>query len=62
MNKILKLIFVTLMVLNFAHADYLEVTLLGTGTPRPSVERFGSATLVYAGGQYLMLVVVPPSD
>ncbi len=32
------------------YADYLEVTLLGTGTPRPNIERFGAATLVQAGG------------
>ena len=37
-----------------AYADYVEVTLLGTGTPRPSIERFGSATLVNAGGKYFL--------
>jgi len=54
MNKILKWSFVVLMLFQAAYADYLEVTLLGTGTPRPSVERFGSATLVSAGGQYFL--------
>ena len=33
------------------YADYAEVILLGTGTPRPSIERFGSATLVNVGGK-----------
>ena len=32
----------------------MRVTLLGTGTPAPSVERFGYATLVEAGGQRLL--------
>lgn len=35
-------------------ADMLEVTLLGTGTPRPSIERFGPATLIeYKNDKYL---------
>lgn len=37
-----------------AHADYVEVILLGTGTPKPSIERFGSATLVNASGKYFL--------
>lgn len=45
------------MLLQAAYADYLEVTLLGTGTPRPSIERFGSATLVSAGGQFFLFDV-----
>ena len=51
----------TLIIFFFAqsnlYADYLEVTLLGTGTPRPSIERFGSATLVSAGGQNFLFDV-----
>ena len=35
-------------------ADYLEITLLGTGTPRLSAERYGSATLIQAGGKYFL--------
>jgi ribonuclease Z len=31
-----------------------RVTLLGTGTPAPRIERFGPATLVEAGGQTLL--------
>jgi ribonuclease Z len=30
------------------------VTLLGTGTPIPSADRFGSAILVAAGGRLLL--------
>ena len=37
-----------------AQAAPFEVTLLGTGTPRPDVERFGPATLVRAGDQRLL--------
>ncbi|HEX5385132.1 MAG TPA: MBL fold metallo-hydrolase [Gemmatimonadales bacterium] len=37
-----------------AAAQALTVTLLGTGAPVPSVERFGPATLVRAGGQNLL--------
>ncbi len=32
----------------------IVVTLLGTGTPQPDIERFGSATLVQAGGLNLL--------
>src|SRR6185312_8736501 len=32
----------------------LKVTLLGTGTPRPVIERFGPSTLVEAGNQKLI--------
>ena len=32
-----------------------RVTLLGTGTPIPSPERFGSATLIEAGDQKLLI-------
>lgn len=35
-------------------ADDFSVTLLGTGTPAPSPERFGMSTLVEAGGQRLL--------
>jgi ribonuclease Z len=35
-------------------ADDFKVTLLGTGTPAPSPERFGPSTLVEAGGQRLL--------
>ena len=35
-------------------ADYIQVTLLGTGSPRPDPERSGPAVLVEAGGKYLL--------
>ena len=35
-------------------AQTITVTLLGTGAPQPSVERFGAATLVEAGGTYFL--------
>ncbi len=34
-----------------AQSPPIQVTLLGTGTPRPSMERFGPSILVEAGGQ-----------
>ena len=36
------------------YADFIKVTLLGTGSPRPSVERSGPAVLVEVGGKYLL--------
>jgi ribonuclease Z len=35
-------------------AQTIKVTLLGTGTPQPTIERFGAATLVEAGGDYFL--------
>ena len=35
-------------------ADAIRVTMLGTGTPYPSAERFGAAILVEAGGKRLL--------
>ncbi len=36
------------------YAQNLEVTLLGTGTPAPSLDRFGPSTLVKAGTVWLL--------
>lgn len=36
-------------------APTLQVTLLGTGNPRPSIERFGPSTLVEAGATQLLI-------
>lgn len=33
----------------------VRVTLLGTGNPRPSLERFGPATLIEAGGRQILV-------
>lgn len=35
-------------------AQNIKVTLLGTGAPLPSIERFGASTLVEAGGEYFL--------
>lgn len=35
-------------------ADFIKVTLLGTGSPRPSVDRNGPAVLVEVGGKHLL--------
>ena len=37
-----------------AHAQEIKVTLLGTGTPVPAMNRFGPSILVEAGGQRLL--------
>lgn len=46
----------TIFCLLFSQASfaYMEVTLLGTGTPRPDINRFGPATLVEIKGQYFL--------
>ena len=51
--RIVKALIIFFFVQSNLYADYLEVTLLGTGTPRPSIERIGAATLVSVGGQNL---------
>jgi ribonuclease Z len=38
-----------------ATAQELTVTLLGTGSPQPRVDRFGPATLIQAGGQTVLI-------
>jgi ribonuclease Z len=35
--------------------NVLQVTLLGTGNPRPNMERFGAATLVEAGSRRILI-------
>lgn len=57
MKKNLFQILCCLFITQVSYADYLEVTLLGTGTPRPSIERFGAATLVQAGGHNFLFDV-----
>lgn len=39
------------------HAQSIQVTLLGTGTPRPALDRMGPATLVEAGDEKLLFDV-----
>ena len=36
------------------HSDNFKVTLLGTGTPRPKIDRFGASTLIEAGTEKLL--------
>lgn len=45
---------ILLIISQLSLADYAEVVLLGTGTPRPSIERFGSATVVMVGDKRLL--------
>lgn len=55
-NKHLSLVLLlfTLLIAANSHASYIEVTLLGTGTPRPDIERFGPATLIETKGRYFL--------
>jgi len=51
----IKLIFVILLLCKqFGYAQEIKITLLGTGTPLPSIERFGPSTLVEANGQHFL--------
>lgn len=40
---------------SIASGQSIKVTLLGTGCPRPVMNRFGASTLVQAGGQTLLI-------
>ncbi len=57
MRIFLNITILLIIVVQSVYADYVEVVLLGTGTPRPSIERFGSATLVKAGGENFLFDV-----
>lgn len=46
--------YVLLAVPLTVHADFMRVTLLGTGSPRVETDRAGSAVLVEAGGKVLL--------
>lgn len=54
---------ITFFILNLlcqsltVNADELKVTFLGTGTPVPSIERFGSSTLIEHKGKYFLFDV-----
>lgn len=43
--------------ISVAQAEYLEITLLGTGTPKPDVQRFGPSTVIEAGGRFFLFDV-----
>lgn len=50
---VLLLVFIAVVSCGNAQSP-IKVTLLGTGAPVPSIERFGPSTLVEAGGQKLL--------
>ena len=50
----LHLFLALLFFIDTARAGYMEVTLLGTGTPKPSIDRFGPSTLIEANGSYFI--------
>ncbi|MFK8068495.1 MAG: MBL fold metallo-hydrolase [Gammaproteobacteria bacterium] len=55
MKKTITCIFICLLFsTSIVKAEYLEVTLLGTGTPRPDIDRFGPATVVEVKGRYFV--------
>ncbi len=47
----------TLITTNVYGHPKFKITLLGTGTPAPSIERFGSSTLIEAGSETLLFDV-----
>jgi ribonuclease Z len=56
-NKKIKSVFFIFFLIIFSSANAqspIKVTLLGTGAPVPSIERFGASILVEAGGQRLL--------
>lgn len=54
MRRLLFFLFFFAFLLASAQATYLEIALLGTGTPIPDVKRFGPATVVEANGRYFI--------
>lgn len=56
MSAVFKTIVVVLFLCStfFVEAQNLEVTLLGTGTPSPSTERFGASIVVKAGTDWIL--------
>ena len=54
MIRFFYLSFLSFILLGNVNAAYVEVTLLGTGTPRPDIDRFGPATVIEAGGRYFV--------
>ena len=62
MSRLLAACFVPILLVQVVNAQAppptsMTVTLLGTGTPNPRVERMGPSTLVEAGGQRLLFDV-----
>ncbi len=53
-RKVVALLMLSFVAATTVEAQEINVTLLGTGSPSPSMERFGPGTLVQAGGQTLI--------
>jgi ribonuclease Z len=49
------LLFLFVVVLSIHAQSPFKITLLGTGAPDPSIERFGPSILIEAGGQKLLI-------
>ena len=52
--KIIQGSFLMLFLMSAGWGQAIKVTLLGTGTPRPMIERFGASILVQAGKENLL--------
>src|SRR5438105_8673302 len=52
--KIFQKSFLMLFLVSAGWGQAIKVTLLGTGTPRPMIERFGASILVQAGKENLL--------
>lgn len=50
----LRVVVLILLLSSISYGQVLKVTLLGTGNPRPSIERFGPSILVEAGKETLL--------
>lgn len=52
--KIRLILLLVISCSQFSYTQDIKITLLGTGTPLPSVDRFGPSTLIEANGQYFL--------
>jgi ribonuclease Z len=63
MKLVINLIFICCILISsnasLAAEDTIKLTFLGTGAPRPSLERYGPSILVEAGGQRLLVDAGP---
>ena len=53
-SKIYLLLLFSFTLKYVGYGQSIKVTLLGTGVPQPSIERFGAATLVEAGNNFFL--------
>ena len=42
-----------------AHAEVMRVIILGSGTPRPNIERFSQSILIEVNGEKLLSSLLP---